>query len=75
MSVQAVQNVAGVLKANGSVFVRDYAVGDLSQELLANDSTKKQIGDNFYVRGDGTCSYFFTEVGLSIMQHSCRPRI
>ncbi|CAH1442452.1 unnamed protein product [Lactuca virosa] len=50
---------------NGVVLLRDYAIGDYAQELLI---TKNQvICDNFYFRGDGTSSFYFSEDFLSNM--------
>ncbi|KAK8505259.1 hypothetical protein V6N12_067229 [Hibiscus sabdariffa] len=57
------QNVKKVLKPNGHVLFRDYAVGDLAQERF---STKdQQISENFYVRGDGTRAYYFSNEFLT----------
>mmetsp|Transcript_30952 Transcript_30952/g.42897 ORF Transcript_30952/g.42897 Transcript_30952/m.42897 type:complete len:282 (-) Transcript_30952:49-894(-) len=59
----AVRNLAQVLrKSKGSrVFLRDYAVGDLAQERFDKKTNRQKISENFYVRGDGTRSYFFSE--------------
>lgn len=59
---QVLQNIRKVLKPNAHVLVRDYAAGDLAQERLANKVQK--ISQNFYVRGDGTRVFYFTEAGL-----------
>jgi len=58
----AIRNIAQVVRraAAARVFVRDYAAGDLAQERFDNKSHQK-ISDNFYVRGDGTRAYYFTE--------------
>ncbi|KAJ6810048.1 uncharacterized protein M6B38_157505 [Iris pallida] len=53
------QNIRKVLKPNGRVLFRDYATGDLAQERLT--CKEQQISENFYVRGDGTRAYYFTE--------------
>ncbi|CAI5473004.1 unnamed protein product [Closterium sp. Yama58-4] len=58
----AIANVATVLKPGGHVLVRDYAAGDLAQERLRRK--EQRIADNFYVRGDGTRAYYFTEAAL-----------
>lgn len=56
-------NIKAVLKPGGCVLVRDYASGDLAQERLNKKDQK--ISENFYVRGDGTRSYYFTEEMLT----------
>eukprot|EP00775_Hariotina_reticulata_P012672 gene12672-12799_t len=62
---QAIQNVAAVLKpGSGRVLFRDYAAGDLAQTRLEEAAGIKLIDDSFYVRGDGTCCYYYTEEGL-----------
>ncbi|KAM7507498.1 hypothetical protein LguiA_017951 [Lonicera macranthoides] len=53
------QNIRKVLKPNGYVLVRDYATGDLAQERLTSKDQK--ISENFYVRGDGTRAFYFSE--------------
>lgn len=51
----------GVLRESGArVLVRDYAAGDLAEERL--DGRSQQLAPHFYVRGDGTRSFFFTPV-------------
>ncbi|CDW58189.1 Methyltransf 23 domain containing protein [Trichuris trichiura] len=51
-----------VLKPAGSVFVRDYAQGDYAQQRFGGH---QKLEENFYVRQDGTRSYFFTKEVLS----------
>ncbi|KAK1274776.1 hypothetical protein QJS04_geneDACA000803 [Acorus gramineus] len=52
-------NIKKVLKPNGHVLLRDYANGDLAQERLISKDQK--ISENFYVRGDGTRAFYFSE--------------
>lgn len=53
-----IKNLASLLKPNGLMFFRDYAQFDLTQLRFKG---KSYISENYYVRSDGTTSYFFTE--------------
>ncbi|PWA42059.1 methyltransferase-like protein 6 [Artemisia annua] len=58
------QHIGRVLKPNGYVLLRDYAIGDYAQAMLMNKN--QVISENFYFRGDGTCcSFYFSEDLLS----------
>ncbi|KAM7254574.1 hypothetical protein ACFE04_003954 [Oxalis oulophora] len=59
------QNVKKVIKPNGYVLVRDYAIDDYAQvELQCRD---RMISEDYYVRGDGTTSFFFSEDFMSTL--------
>ncbi|KAL7121883.1 hypothetical protein ACP275_01G011500 [Erythranthe tilingii] len=71
-----VQNIRKVLKPNGRILFRDYAIGDLAQERFTGKEQK--ISENFYVRGDGTRAFYFAdeflrnlfeENGFSMVEH------
>ncbi|CAO2816660.1 unnamed protein product [Amaranthus hypochondriacus] len=53
------QNIKNILKPNGLILFRDYATGDLAQERFTCKDQK--ISENFYVRGDGTRAFYFSE--------------
>ncbi|GAA0171510.1 methyltransferase [Lithospermum erythrorhizon] len=59
------QNLRKVLKPNGFVLFRDYAIGDSAQVKLQKKN--QLISENFFFRGDGTCSFFFSEDFLSTL--------
>ncbi|KAH7855960.1 hypothetical protein Vadar_031018 [Vaccinium darrowii] len=71
------QNIRKVLKPDGYVLFRDYATGDLAQERFSCKDQK--ISENFYVRGDGTRAFYFSDEylidlctanGFDIEEHS-----
>lgn len=54
---RVVENLASLLRPGGVLLFRDYGRFDMAQIRFKAGS---KIGDNFYVRQDGTRSYFFT---------------
>nr|XP_043624434.1 uncharacterized protein LOC122596003 isoform X2 [Erigeron canadensis] len=55
----ALQNIKKIMKPNAYLLFRDYATGDLAQERLICKDQK--ISENFFVRGDGTRAFYFSE--------------
>jgi len=61
---QALRNVKMKMKEGGILFIRDYGVYDLSQLRFGPGS---KLGENLYVRHDGTRTYFFSKQALKGM--------
>ncbi|KAK9450469.1 S-adenosyl-L-methionine-dependent methyltransferase [Limtongia smithiae] len=58
----AVQNMDRLLKPGGEILFRDYGRYDMAQLRFRSG---RLLEDSFYVRGDGTRVYFFTEEELN----------
>lgn len=58
---QAMDNLHKILKPGGKIIFRDYGAYDLTQVRFKKN---RILEENFYVRGDGTRVYFFSEEKL-----------
>ena len=59
---ETLEHLGQAMKIGGRVYVRDYAAEDLTHQRFGNKSSRgiRKLQENFYVRGDGTCVYYFT---------------
>eukprot|EP00919_Chromeraceae_sp_WS-2016_P054254 GHVR01128833.1.p1 GENE.GHVR01128833.1~~GHVR01128833.1.p1 ORF type:complete len:192 (-),score=95.25 GHVR01128833.1:128-703(-) len=60
-----------LLKEGGMLFIRDYGRHDMCQLKQAKAKRISKLGDNYYVRGDGTKSYFFTTDEIADLSCVC----
>ncbi|PYH49844.1 tRNA(Thr) (cytosine(32)-N(3))-methyltransferase [Aspergillus saccharolyticus JOP 1030-1] len=67
---QAIRNIYRVLKPGGKILFRDYGRGDLAQVRFKKG---RYMGENFYIRGDGTRVYFFDRDELEKMWGQWTP--
>ena len=61
---RALAAIGEALAPGAVMLVRDYAAGDLAEERFVGKGggdcgSSRQLGERFYVRGDGTRAYFF----------------
>jgi len=74
LMARTVENLAKFLKPGGMFLLRDYARYDMTQLRF---KPKSYLSDNYYVRNDGTTSFFFTKQTLDdlFMSTRCLERI
>jgi SAM-dependent methyltransferase len=60
------QNIYKLLKPGGTVVIRDYGMYDMTQMRFLHKKGRK-LGENFYMRTDGTRSYFFSTEKLQAL--------
>uniref|UniRef100_A0A3Q3MW49 tRNA N(3)-cytidine methyltransferase n=1 Tax=Labrus bergylta TaxID=56723 RepID=A0A3Q3MW49_9LABR len=60
----ALQNISRVLKPGGVVLFRDYGLND---HAMLRFKAGSKLGENFYVRQDGTRSFFFSKEFLAAL--------
>ena len=70
--IQVFNKLKNSLKIGGRIFLRDYGLYDEAQLRFKKNS---KLDDNFYVRDDGTCSYFFCENDIKMICNQCDLKV
>ena len=64
----AINNAAYILKSNGLLIFRDYAVNDMAMFRFGPNT---KVGQRRYVRQDGTMTYFFNKEEIELLLTKC----
>ena len=68
--IDTLHRIKKKLKPGSFVIVRDYGLYDMTQMRFVSKGTRK-LGENWYVRGDNTSSYFFSQEKLKEIFEVC----
>jgi hypothetical protein len=66
----ALSNISKILKPGGLVLFRDYGIYDMTQLRFVSKKDRK-LGENYYVRADGTRVFYFNLEDTTNLFESC----
>eukprot|EP01091_Cochliopodium_minus_P019271 TRINITY_DN8058_c0_g1_i1.p1 TRINITY_DN8058_c0_g1~~TRINITY_DN8058_c0_g1_i1.p1 ORF type:complete len:300 (-),score=76.17 TRINITY_DN8058_c0_g1_i1:20-919(-) len=67
----ALKRIKQKMKPGSFVIVRDYGLYDMTQMRFVSKKGTRKLGENWYVRGDNTSSYFFSVEMIQQLFESC----